>query len=104
MCNKDNISKFDELEVKLDNNINPDGNGHMQMFVKTLTGRTITLDVDSNQLIINVKWLIRCKEELPTYQQRVIFAGKQMEDNRTLADYKCKKESTVHLVLRLRGT
>jgi ubiquitin C len=79
------------------------GGGGMQIFVKTLSGRMCTLEVERGEEVRSVKAKLWEKEGIPAEQQRLIFGGKQLEDENTLEDYAIVPDSTLHLVLRLRG-
>lgn len=95
-----------ELQVparSTSNSVQEDKNADLQVFVKTLTGKTITLEISQTENILDVKKKIEAREGVPTDEQRLIFAEKQLRDDNLVADYEIKKESTLHLVLNLRG-
>jgi hypothetical protein len=87
----------------LDYHVKPQTRGIMQLFVKTLTGKTITIDVAPEDSIELIKQMVYWQEGIPGDQQRIISRGRQLEHGRTLADYNIQRESTLHLVLRQRG-
>ena len=80
-----------------------DCDGNMQIMIKTLTGKTLCLSVNSNDTVNEIKQKIQQKEGIPLEQQRLVFNGKQLEDNLKLGEYNISNDSTIHLVLRLRG-
>ena len=77
--------------------------GGMQLFVKTLSGKTISVECEPDESIESLKEKIMAKEGVPPDQQRIIFGGKQLDTQKNLSDYDIDDDSTLHLVLRLRG-
>lgn len=75
----------------------------MQIFVKTVNGKTIAVDVEPSDSVQSLKQTIFDREGIKVDEQRLIYAGKQLDDERTIDDYGIQKEATIHLVLRLRG-
>ena len=83
-------------------NCDGDGKRGMQIFLRTLRGKTIVMRVDASESISGLMVAIETREHIPQEEQRLVYAGKQLEVQRTLADYNIQKDSTLHLLLRLR--
>ncbi|KAI6211511.1 60S ribosomal protein L18a [Aphelenchoides besseyi] len=94
------VKKFHDAKIKFPL---PHRGNSMQIFVKTLTGKTITLDVEATETIENVKAKIQKKEGIPPEQQSLIFEGQPLENGRNLSQYNVQAKTTLHLLQRLRG-
>ena len=75
----------------------------MQVFVRTLAGRSTTLDVESTDTVKSLKEKLYLKEGISAGDQRLVFGGKELDETRSLSDYNIRKESTLYMLLRLRG-
>jgi len=94
---------FDPITKLLTLDIQNNNEYKMQVFVKTLTGKSLTIYIESTSTVFELKKLIQSKEGIPPNQQRLIFYGRQLEDNKTLEYHKIYKECTIHLCLNMRG-